>query len=182
MSEPPGAAAPRNGGSPVRVVVDDLAFFEGAAIARPATAELGATTPLVRRLEEAAGAALRAQLRVNEPLAVGAAVVTGAGDLAADFLIHAVVTSETEPVSTSSVRRATVSALQRAVDWQMERVAFTPFGLGAGNLDVEDSAAAMVDSIVQHVARARYPSEVVIVVETPYEAEVFAARLALAAA
>lgn len=182
MSEPPGAPAPRNGGPPVRVVVEDLAFFEGAAIARPTTAELGATTPLMRRLEEAAGERLRAQLRVNEPLAVGSAVVTGAGDLGVDFLIHAVVASETEPVSTSSVRRATVSALQRAVDWQMERVAFTPFGLGAGNLDAEDSAAAMVDGIVQHLARARYPSEVVIVVESAYEAEVFAARLAWASA
>jgi O-acetyl-ADP-ribose deacetylase (regulator of RNase III) len=166
----------------VRVVVDDLAFFDGAAIARPATAELGATTPLMRRLEEAGGEALRAQLHVNEPLAVGSAVVTGAGALGVDFLIHAVVASETEPVSASSVRRATVSALQRAADWQMERVAFTPFGLGAGNLDAEDSAASMVESIVRHLAHAQYPSEVVIVVETPYEAEVFSARLAWASA
>jgi O-acetyl-ADP-ribose deacetylase len=177
-----GAPTARNGGPPVRVAIDDLAFFEGAAIARPATAALGPTTPLMRRLEEAAGEALRRQLRVNEPLAVGSAVVTGAGALGVDFLIHAVVASEDEAVTAAAVRRATTSALQRAVDWQMERVAFAPFGLGAGNLDVEDSAAAMVESILQHVARGRYPSEVVIVVETAYEAEVFSARLARSAA
>ena len=35
-------------GLPARlsVVVDDIAFFAGDAIARPVTAELGATTPL----------------------------------------------------------------------------------------------------------------------------------------
>lgn len=181
MSEDASAHG-RNGGPPVRVQVDDLAFFDGTAIARPSTAALGPTTPLMRRLDEAAGESLRRQLRVNEPLAVGSAVVTGAGNLGVDFLIHAVVASDTEPVTAAVVRRATTSALQRATDWQMERVAFAPFGLGAGNLDVEDSATAMIDSIVQHVGRGRHPSEVVIVVETPYEAEVFAARLARSAA
>ena len=60
----------------IEVRVEDLAFFEGNAIIRPSTATLDTTTPLLRRLDLAGGAALHAQLHVAEPLPVGAAVVT----------------------------------------------------------------------------------------------------------
>ena len=39
----------------IEVRVEDLAFYAGEAIVRPATATLDATTPLLRRLEVAAG-------------------------------------------------------------------------------------------------------------------------------
>ncbi|HKH92018.1 MAG TPA: hypothetical protein VKA54_09445, partial [Gemmatimonadaceae bacterium] len=77
----------------IEVRVEDLAFYSGDAIVRPTTATLGATTPLLRRLELAAGTALLAQLARAEPLAVGSAVVTGAGELPVDLLVHAVVSS-----------------------------------------------------------------------------------------
>lgn len=162
----------------IEVVVDDLSFRQGGAIARPVTATLDATTPLLRKLEVAAGELLARQLRVQEPLAVGSAVVTGAGALAAELLIHAVISSDSERVTRSSVRRATTSALERAEQWGVERLAMPPFGLGAGNLDIEDSAEAMTDAIAAHAARAKLPSSIVLVVETPDEAVAFTARIA----
>jgi len=63
----------------IEVRTDDLAFVTADAIARPVDAELRATTPLMRRLELAGGEKLTRHLRVNEPLAVGSAVVTSAG-------------------------------------------------------------------------------------------------------
>ena len=161
----------------IAVRVDDLAFFEGEAIARPVNAELGATTALLRRLEAAAGEALRAQLRLTEPLAVGSAVVTGAGALQVELLVHAVVSSDTEAVSATSVRRATTSALQRAADWQIGRMAFAPFGLGPGNLDPDESAEIMVEVIRRHLRSARHPQEVTIVVETDDERRAFEQQL-----
>ena len=62
----------------IEVRVEDLAFYSGDAIVRPVTATLGATTPLLRRLELAAGKQLVDQLALTEPLAVGSAVVTDA--------------------------------------------------------------------------------------------------------
>ncbi len=157
----------------VRVVVDDLAFFDGDAIARPVTAALASTTGLLRRLELAGGERLQQQLRAGEPLAVGSAVVTGAGDLSAELMVHAVVCSDAERVSAATVRRATESALQRCADWKVTRVALPPFGLGAGNLDPERSAEAMTDALRRHAARAEHPREVVFVTERDDEAEAF---------
>src|SRR5439155_867495 len=104
----------------IRVAVDDLAFLETDAIVRPATARLDPTTPAVRRLERAGGPEFLGQLQLQKDLAVGAAVVTGGGgDLPADFIIHAVIQSDTEPVTRQTVARAWQSALERAREWDV---------------------------------------------------------------
>ena len=156
----------------IEVRIDDLAFFKGAALVRPVNADLGATTPVLRRLEASAGPSLAKQLRLQEPLPVGAAVVTAAGDLGVELIVHAVVSSETEPVSAVGVRRALTNALQRVVDWQMDDIGIAPFGLGAGNLDIEESAQIMADVITGHMQRARYPTRVCVVAESALEEEV----------
>ena len=158
----------------VEVRVDDLAFVGTEAIARPVTARLAATTPVIRRLELAAGARLLAQLHVQDALPVGSAVVTGAGDLAAELLIHGVIQSDTEAVTPDGVRRALRSVMQRISDWQLRTVAIAPFGLGAGNLDVEESAGTLADVLVPHASSgAAFPRALIIVTETKDEAEIF---------
>jgi O-acetyl-ADP-ribose deacetylase (regulator of RNase III) len=163
--------------SVIDVRVDDLAFYEGEAIARPVNAMLGATTPVMRKLERAAGAALLDKVRLTEPLPVGAAVVTNAGDLQVELLIHGVVSSDTEPVTRATVRLALMSAMQRAVAFQIREVAIAPFGLGAGNLDIEDSADVMIDVLSEHMKRSPYPTSVVIIAETELEEHVLRSRL-----
>ena len=161
----------------IDVRVEDLGFWEGEALARPVTAELGATTALLRRLEVAGGPALASQLRTSEPLAVGAAIVTGPGALRVDLVVHAVVSSREERVTRDAVRRATLSALQRAADFGIAHLAMPPFGLGAGNLDIEDSAQAMLEAVRAHAARTPTPRRITFVVETEDEQRAFAALL-----
>jgi len=162
----------------IDVRVDDLAFFEGEAIIRPVNAELRATTASLRRLEIVGGPALDRHLRVTEPLEVGSAVVTGAGDLEVELIVHAVISSPTERVTARTVRRALQSALERAKDFAIGTVAMPPFGLGAGNLDIEESAHVMLEVLSQHFARgARHPSRVVLVVESEDEADAVRTQL-----
>ena len=161
----------------IEVRIDDLGFYEGEAIIRPVNAMLGATTPLMRRLEQAAGASYAEAARLSAPLPVGAAVVTGAGDLSVELLIHGVVSSDEEPVSRASVRKALASALHRADAFRIREVAVAPFGLGAGNLDIEDSADVMIDVIGEHMRRAAHPVAVLLVAETPLEEQMLRLRL-----
>lgn len=160
----------------IEVRVEDLAFFEGNAIIRPSTATLDATTPLLRKLELAGGASLLNQLRVSEPLPVGAAVVTGAGDLPVELLVHAIVSSPTERVSRDGVRRAFRSALERAQEWQLTHVAVPPLGLGAGNLALEDSAALMAEELRRR--RTGFPQRITVVAENADEAQALTFALA----
>jgi O-acetyl-ADP-ribose deacetylase (regulator of RNase III) len=154
----------------IDVRVEDLAFYAGHAVIRPATATLGATTPLLRRFELAGGPALLKQLAVTDPLPIGAAVVTGAGDLPVELLVHAIVASPTERVTRDGVRRALRSALQRTHEWQLADVAIPPLGLGAGNLDIEESAELIAAELRAHAQTSDFPRRVTLVAETPDEA------------
>jgi O-acetyl-ADP-ribose deacetylase (regulator of RNase III) len=156
----------------MRVVVDDLASLESDAIVRPVTARLDSTTPAVRRLERVGGPAFLDRLRLQKDLPVGAAVVTGAGgDLAAEFVIHAVIQSDTEPVTRETVARAWQSALEQAHEWEFARITAPLIGIGAGNLATEDAASIMVSVLKAQVGHSAAPADVCVVVETPQERE-----------
>lgn len=166
----------------IEVRVEDLAFYSGHAVIRPATATLGATTALLRRFELAGGRALLDQLKVADPLPVGSAVVTGAGDLPVELLVHAIVASPTERVTRDGVRRALRSALQRSHEWQLADVAIPPLGLGAGNLEIEESAELMAGELRAHRKSSQYPRRVTLVAETPDEATALEHAVARSAA
>lgn len=161
----------------IRVVVDDLAFVSADAVVRPSTAALEPTARSLRRLEQVGGPAFWKQLKLKKELAVGAAVVTGAGDLPYEFVIHAVVKSSTVQVSPAGVRLALKSSLQRAADWQLARIAIPPLGTGAGNLSIEDAAQLMIDVLRNELPGATYPEEVCIVVESEGDRAIFEAYL-----
>ena len=46
----------------------------------------------------------------------------------------------------------------------------TPLGLGAGNLDIDTSAALMADELTRHLATAEFPKRVTLIAETADEA------------
>ena len=71
----------------IRVVVDDIAFVSADAVIRPATTTLEPTAAALRHLEQVGGPAFWEQLRLQHPLPVGAAVVTGGGELAAEAML-----------------------------------------------------------------------------------------------
>lgn len=162
----------------IEVRVEDLAFYSGDAIVRPATSTLAATTSLLRRLEIAGGPELHRQLVVSDPLAVGSAVVTGAGSLPVELLVHAIVSSESERVTREGVRRAFRSALERTVAWKLGAVAIPPLGLGAGNLDIDTSAELMADELTRHCRHTGFPTTVTLIAETDDEARALAGALA----
>jgi O-acetyl-ADP-ribose deacetylase (regulator of RNase III) len=157
----------------IRVVVDELAFVPADALVRPSTGELEPISPSLRRLEQVGGPSFFNQLRVTQELAVGAAVVTGGGDLNAELVIHAIIRTRDDQVSRAGVRRALTSTLQRAMDWRIARIATPPVGTGPGNLAMEDAAQVMMDVLSAHMRGAQFPTEVSIVVETDADAQIF---------
>jgi len=146
----------------IRVVVDDLAFLQVDAVLRPSDASLEPVTASGVRLDRQAGAGFAAQRRVGAPLEAGAAVVTGAGELAAPLVVHVVIQDPDSSAGRETVRRALVSAWQRATEWQLESLAAPPIGAGAGLLAVEDAALLMAETFPRD---RDFPRELAIVVE-----------------
>lgn len=162
----------------IRVVRTSLEETETAAILRPVSAEWEAVTPAMRRLELAAGPTVAEQCERQGELPVGSAVITAAGALRAQFMVHAVVRSADEAVSANGVRRALQNSLRRLSEWAIDSVAMPPLGIGAGNLDAEEAAETMLPALVEHMQTSAHPRQVEICVETDYEREAFARAVA----
>ena len=130
----------------IAVIVDDLAFVQADAVLRPADERLDPVTPAVAALDRHAGERFAALRRVSSPLSAGAAVVTGSGDLAAPLVLHVVIRDQTAATGRDVVRRALVSAWQRAADWGLGSLATPLVGVGAGQLAPEEAAELLVET------------------------------------
>jgi O-acetyl-ADP-ribose deacetylase (regulator of RNase III) len=157
----------------ISVRLADLAEARETAVLRPVTAEWTATNSTTRRLETVAGPQVEAQCRSLGELPVGSAVVTGAGRLPAEYLIHAVVRSVEQPVSPGGVQRALRNGLRRVAEWGFASLALPPLGTGAGNLDAEESAEVMVPILVEYLRTAERSARIAILVESEYERDAF---------
>jgi O-acetyl-ADP-ribose deacetylase (regulator of RNase III) len=157
----------------IQAIVGDLASVVADAVVRPTTSTLTPASPTLNNLERVAGPTFHTQLTTGRALGIGSAVVTDSGNLATDFVIHAVVGHPRAPIAAEAVRRAVQSALERADAWQFRRVAFPPIGVGPGNLVMSATAQIMAEVIIEHLKAAEYPSDVLIVVETENDREIF---------
>jgi len=153
----------------IRVVAGDLAQEAVDAVIRPADAGLAPVGPAAARLDALGGAPFASQRRTATPLEAGAAVVTGGGDLTAGYVLHVVIADERGPAARDKVRRALVSAWQRADDWGLARVAAPLLGMAEGRLTLEESAALLLETF-PHGDRAGL--ELVIVTDTARERDV----------
>src|SRR4051812_38917306 len=85
------------------------------------------------------------------PIAVGAAVVTEAGQLWAKHVIHAPTMEEPGmKIGVENVRRATRAALVAAAHKSYETIAMPGMGTGLGGVDPADAARAMIDELRAH--------------------------------
>ncbi len=147
----------------IHVVVDDLASISADAVVRPADEKLGPTSPAMASLDERAGPRFADQRRVSSSLKAGSAVVTGSGDLTAPFVLHVVIQDPEIRTGREVVRRALVSAWQRATDWELGRIAAPLVGADSGQLSLEEAATLLAETFP--VDPKECPRELHIVVE-----------------
>jgi O-acetyl-ADP-ribose deacetylase (regulator of RNase III) len=153
----------------IQVIVDDLSLIPADAVVRPTDETLAPLTDAISRLDQQAGPRFAEQRRLSSPLKAGAAVVTGSGDLPAPFVLHVVIRDPDSAVGRDVVRRALVSAWQRATDWELGIIAAPLVGAGAGQLSLEEAATLLAETFPPGPSGC--PFELQIVVERDSERE-----------
>lgn len=86
------------------------------------------------------------------PVEPGECVATGAGRLAARYVIHAAVMGQDLRTSASLIERATANALALAEAKQLGSVAMPALGTGVGGFPLADCARIMIDAVRGHTA------------------------------
>lgn len=153
----------------IDAVVGDLASVVADAVVRPATTWLEPLTPALQRLDDAAGPRFVEQRRLARELAVGAAVVTGAGALRAEFVVHLVLGTEPGEPGPIEARRAMEAALWQCTQWQI--------GTLACPVPASPLLDAMLGAIGDHMRNSEHPARVLFVADTSAEADSLNARL-----
>ena len=87
------------------------------------------------------------------------AVITAAGLLPAQFMVHVSVRSIEETVTIAIIRRALQNGLRRLSEYDVASVTIAPLGTSAGNLDAEESAAEMIPILLEHVQSGHNPQQ-----------------------
>ncbi|MDX1645517.1 MAG: macro domain-containing protein [Longimicrobiales bacterium] len=143
------------------------------AVLRAIRTDLSPVSPASRDLGHAAGSIVEEHLGRLGSLPLGGAVITPAGDLACDFLIHAVVMSDDEAQTSATVVRAVRNSLRRAVDWGVGSLALPPLGIGVGTTEPEDAARTLVEILSDHLHEGTPPGELTVVVSSDFEESLF---------
>lgn len=157
----------------IQVRRGELADAEVEGVVRPVRADLSPVNVTSRDLVVRAGSAVEEHLTRLGSLPLGGAVITPAGDLACDFLIHVVVMSEDEPQTSHTLQRALQNGLRRASDWGLGSLALPPLGIGVGTIEPEAGARALAEILFNHLDEGAAPLAITILVTSDYELGLF---------
>ncbi len=154
----------------LRMVKGDITQADADAIVNSANNDLvlgGGVSGAIRRV---AGTAVQDECAKIGTIPLGTAVVTGGGQLKAQWIIHAAVNPLGLWSDPKSVRNATRAALRKAEEKQVKRLAFPAIGTGAGALPVERCADILIDEVLRHCGGETALEEVMFVLydEKPY--------------
>jgi O-acetyl-ADP-ribose deacetylase (regulator of RNase III) len=136
----------------------DITEYEVDAIVNAASSDLSMGTGVASTIKRKGGTIVEEEAARQGPVEGGDAVVTTAGNLPANYVIHAAVLGVDLRSSADLVRRATLNSLRRAEELRLHSIAFPAFGTGAGRMEPRDSAEAMVGALRAHFAEAKESS------------------------
>lgn len=138
--------------------IADVPFHGAEAYVNAANNELWMGSGVAGALKRAAGEQVEREAVAQGPIAVGAAVLTGAGRMPAPAraIVHAAAmgfTDRTQIYATpETVGQATRAALRLCETHGLRSVVLPALGTGVGGLDDADCATAMAAAVIDHLA------------------------------
>ena len=135
----------------IHLAKSDITEMAVDAVVNPANSQGIMGAGVAGALSRRGGPSIQKEAMSLAPIAVGAAVVTNAGQLWCKHVIHAPTMEEPgTKVGVENVRRATRAALLAAAHHGFEVIALPGMGTGLGGVDPGDAARAIVDELRAH--------------------------------
>jgi len=138
----------------------DLCAQEVDAIVNAANSALVLGAGVAGAIRARGGPSIQAECDAHGPIEVGDAAVTGAGDLAARFVIHAAGMALGRSASIESVRSSLRRSLELASERGCRSVAVPAIGAGIGGLSTQECAEALLEVARTHLAGETHLEEI----------------------
>jgi O-acetyl-ADP-ribose deacetylase len=125
----------------------DICDLEVDAIVNAANLSLWMSTGVGGAIKRAGGDSIEFAAVRQAPVALGGAIVTPAGNLAARAVIHAVSLDRDRRTSGPIIDAAVRSAMARAREINATSIAFPALGTGVGGYPLDDAALVTVKAV-----------------------------------
>lgn len=147
----------------VRLVRDDLTSMDVDALVFDIDSDMKLGAGFGSAIQRRGGIVIQKELEEIGSCPTGEAVVTQAGILKADYIIHVNGPKFREQDEEGKLRSATRSALRRADEKGIKRLAFPPIGTGLYQVPMELCVRVMVGTVSEHLANDTTLEEVLFV-------------------
>jgi len=137
----------------VTVAQGDITEFSGDAIVNAANNRLVLGSGVAGAIARKGGPSIQQECREHGPIRVGQAALTGGGDLAARYVIHAAAMGD-EPASRRSIEGATRHSLRLADEAGVKTIAFPILASGVAGFSLEEAARTMLGTIREYLTTA----------------------------
>jgi O-acetyl-ADP-ribose deacetylase len=135
----------------IEVQQADITKLEVDAIANAANTALQHGGGVAGAISRAGGPGVQRESDRKAPIGLGEAVSTTAGDMPAEWVIHAATMELGGPTSAEVIRRATANTLRVADELGAKSLALVAFGTGVGGFPVDEAAQIEVEEVQRHV-------------------------------
>ena len=160
----------------LRLVRGDITDLEVEAFVFDITEDVKLGSGYGGAIQQRGGIVIQKKLDKIGSCPTGEAVVTEAGILKADWIIHANGPKFREEDEEAKLRTTVQSALAVANEKGVKRLAFPPIGTGLYQVPLDLCSRVMVDTISEHLTNGSTLEEVLIVAPDPREFEPFKAK------
>jgi len=165
------------GNKVLRLVRGDITDMEIEAFVFDITEDVKLGSGFGGAIQQRGGIVIQKELDEIGSCPTGEAVVTEAGSLKADWIIHANGPKFREEDEENKLRKTVQSALARAEEKGVKRLAFPPIGTGLYQVPLDLCTRVMVETISQHLANGSTLDEVLIVAPDNREFNPFKAKI-----
>lgn len=147
----------------IEVIEGDIARVPADAIVNAANNYLWMGAGVAGALKRAGGEEIEREAVSKGPIPVGEAVVTGAGRLPAQYVIHAAAMGQDLTPSAETIQQATLNALRQAEKLGVQSVSLPALGTGVGGFPLEEAAKIMVEVVKNFLPQAQHLKKVIFV-------------------
>lgn len=128
----------------------DITQFQFDALVNAANNHLWMGGGVAGALKRAGGWQIEDEAVKKGPIAVGAAIATGAGKLQAKYIIHAAVMAQDLRTSAEKIRQATQNSLLLADQLGIKSIGFPALGTGVGGFPLAECARVMITTVQEY--------------------------------
>ena len=148
-------------GHQIKLVEGNIALLEVEAIVNAANSSLILGGGVAGAIRTYGGPSIQEECNKIGPVEVGSAVITGAGNLKAKYVIHAVGPVYGEGDEDNKLAQATLNSLKIAENRRIKSIAFPAISTGIFRFPLKRCSEIMLKTALEFLGKHEYPQEII---------------------